>query len=184
MAEAAGVCRIHCVIPHLTHSQQHETLPKTFKNIEKSPSPPHTRLNSKTTHSFTWWYSEQRKLQTPKSVIPAYEPKPELHLCPFCPPDLCSQKFHMQQVLCSPPPWIFTCLYAEDPVQPGDLCLEDQQQQAAGGSAWIEEVEGQEGEGARPLFGKTEKSTVEAFPRPPQRQPVISGGGVPGVGPQ
>ena len=52
--------------PHLTHSQQHETLPKTFKNIEKSPSPPHTRLNSRTTHSFTWWYSEQRKLQTPK----------------------------------------------------------------------------------------------------------------------
>ena len=31
------------------------------------------------------------------------------------------------------------------------------------------------------MFGKTEKSTVEAFPRPPQRQPVISGGGVPGM---
>ncbi|KAG5201485.1 hypothetical protein JEQ12_004248 [Ovis aries] len=122
-------------------------------------------------------WREERKC----SPVSCLEPKPELHLCPSCPPDLCSQKFHMQQVLCSPPPWIFTCLYAEDPVQPGDLRLEDQQQQAAGGSAWIEEVEGQEREGALPLFGKTEKSTVEVFPRPPQRQPVFSGGGVPGI---
>ncbi|XDA82232.1 hypothetical protein R6Z07F_012154 [Ovis aries] len=87
-------------------------------------------------------WREERKC----SPVSCLEPKPELHLCPSCPPDLCSQKFHVQQVLCSPPPWIFTCLYAEDPVQPGDLRLEDQQQQAAGGSAWIEEVEGQERE--------------------------------------
>ncbi|XP_027479088.1 zinc finger protein 133 isoform X1 [Zalophus californianus] len=111
------------------------------------------------------------------------EPKPELHLCPFCPSDFSSQKVHVQHMLCNHPPWVFTCLCAEAPVEPGDPCPGDQkqQQQASDREPWRDKAEGQEREGAKPLFGKTKKRTSGAFSRPPQRQPVSSRSGLRGV---
>uniref|UniRef100_A0A8C9BPQ1 KRAB domain-containing protein n=1 Tax=Phocoena sinus TaxID=42100 RepID=A0A8C9BPQ1_PHOSS len=109
----------------------------------------------------TW--REERKC--PLATGPA-EPKPELHLSPFCPPDFSSQKFRMQHMLCSHPPWISLCLCAEDPAQPGDPCPGDQQQ-ASDGSSRNDKAEGQEREEA---FGKTKKRTSGTFPRPPPQR--------------
>uniref|UniRef100_A0A8C6C4H4 KRAB domain-containing protein n=1 Tax=Monodon monoceros TaxID=40151 RepID=A0A8C6C4H4_MONMO len=109
----------------------------------------------------TW--REERKC--PPATGPA-EPKPELHFSPFCPPDFSSQKFRMQHMLCSHPPWISSCLCAEDPAQPGDPCPGDQQQ-ASDGSSRNDKAEGQEREEA---FGKTKKRTSGTFPRPPPQR--------------
>uniref|UniRef100_A0A8C6BYU3 Uncharacterized protein n=1 Tax=Monodon monoceros TaxID=40151 RepID=A0A8C6BYU3_MONMO len=92
--------------------------------------------------------------------------KPKLITHPFCPPDFSSQKFRMQHMLCSHPPWISSCLCAEDPAQPGDPCPGDQQQ-ASDGSSRNDKAEGQEREEA---FGKTKKRTSGTFPRPPPQR--------------
>uniref|UniRef100_A0A480NFH3 Zinc finger protein 133 isoform c-like n=1 Tax=Sus scrofa TaxID=9823 RepID=A0A480NFH3_PIG len=91
----------------------------------------------------TW--REERKC--PPATCSA-EPQPELHLCPFCPPDFSSRKFHVQHVLCRHPPWLLTCLCAEDPAQPRDPCSGDpkQPQQACAGSSrflWPDEQQAQ-----------------------------------------
>ncbi|EPY82652.1 hypothetical protein CB1_000637015 [Camelus ferus] len=78
--------------------------------------------------------------------LPAAEPKPDLHLSPLRPPGFSSQGLRVQHVLCRRPPWLFTCLCAEEPVQPGSLSPEDQkeqQQQASDGSSWNDGAEGQ-----------------------------------------
>lgn len=133
-------------------------------------------LNHQARAELLWRFHVSVLTQT---LLSATEPKPELHLCPSLPSgSLQSEIPHATQVLCSPHPGSSSTV-CRGPIQPGDLRLEDQQQRA-GGSAWIEEVEGQRGK-VPCLCLERQKSTVEVFPRPPQRQPVFSGGGVPGM---
>nr|KAF6472950.1 zinc finger protein 133 [Molossus molossus] len=126
----------------------------------------------------TW----KKERKCPPDTCPG-EPKPELHLCAFCPMDFSGQKFHVQHMLCNHPPWIFPCLCAENHIQPGDLCQGDQKkhQQASDPSSWSDKAEGQEREVTKPSFGKTKKRTSAAFSKPPQRQPVSSRNGIRGV---
>ncbi|XP_042522492.1 zinc finger protein 133 [Dipodomys spectabilis] len=127
------------------------------------------------------WKEERKCLPAPCPT----EPKPEVYPDSFCPPDFPKCKFPLQHMLRNHPPWIFTCLCTESQVEPGDprSRVWEKQQQSSDRISWRDkglspgEIKPEKG-GTKPSFGQTEKSTLGAFSRLPQRQAVSSRNGI------